>query len=121
MQILRTVSFVYTDRMEYVELTGKETSLEDTQDKTKRKQCVPLLHKSEANHDRSPDNNNGRQENAGTKLAEDNGGRRLQSNVCNEEQEHNETVSFAGELQINTHTSNHGNTKVGSVHETIWS
>lgn len=60
MQILRTVSIVYAARMQYVELTWKETSLEDTQDKTKRKQCVPLLDETEADHDRSPDNYNRR-------------------------------------------------------------
>jgi hypothetical protein len=50
MQILRTVSVAYIDRMECVELTWKETSLEDTQDKAKREQCVPLLDEAKANH-----------------------------------------------------------------------
>jgi hypothetical protein len=99
------------------QLTREETSLEDTENETERKQSMPLLDEPKADHDRPPDDDDGRQEDTGANLSQNNGGRRLKRDVCDEEQQDNETVSLAGELQVNTHTSHHGNTKVGPVHQ----
>jgi len=97
--------------------SGKETSLKDTKQKTKRNESVPLFNKTETNHDCSPDDDDCWQEDTGTKLAKHDGCRGLQSNVCDEEQQDDDAVALASELEVGTHTSYHGDTQVGPVHQ----
>lgn len=78
---------------------------------------MPLLHETEANHDCSPDDDNRRQEDTGTELAEYDCSRGLQSNICDKEQQDDDAVSLAGELEIGTHTGNHGDTQISPVHQ----
>ena len=78
---------------------------------------MPLLDETEADHNSSPDDDNRRQEDTRTKLAENDGGRGLQGDVCDEEQQDDDAVTLAGELKVGAHTSDHGNTQVGPVHQ----
>lgn len=55
--------------------------------------------------------------NARTDLADEDGGRRLEENVGDEEDQVGNVVSEIDEYEINTHSSNVGSTHVGSVHE----
>jgi len=78
---------------------------------------VPLLDKAEANHDGAPKYDNGRQKDSWAQLAEYNGGGRLESDIGDEEQQHDKTVAFTSEFEVDTHTGNHSDTKIRAIHE----
>ena len=69
------------------------------------------------NHDCSPDDDDCWEEDTGAELAKHDGCRGLQSNVCDEEQQYDDAVTLTSELKVGTHTSYHGDTQVGPVHQ----
>lgn len=75
----------HLERQRFARLTREESSLEDTQDKTKREKRVPLLDETKGNHDHTPDDDDGREKDTGAKLSEYDSGWWLKCNVCNEE------------------------------------
>ena len=70
----------------------EETSLKQAQNHTTRRQRSPVLRETHANHNSAPRNTQSREENARADLARENGGRRLENDVCDEEDEGNDRL-----------------------------
>jgi hypothetical protein len=95
----------------------EETSLEDSKDDAKGDQLVPLRDEAEANHGGSPKDGDGREECARSDLAQDDGGGRLQQDVGDEEDENDDRVAFSDELEVDAHSGDDCDTRVGAVHQ----
>jgi hypothetical protein len=74
---------------------GEETSLKETQDHTTRGQSSPVIRETHANHDGAPCYAQTCEEVARTNLAGENGGWRLEHDICDEEDEGHDRLRFA--------------------------
>lgn len=99
------------------EPTGKEASLEYTQEQSKVDQVSPVLNKAEANHSDTPDERYAWQENPRSNFSENDSGWWLQQHICYEENQDDDRISFADKDKINAHTSDDSDTQIGAIHQ----
>ena len=84
----------------------EEAGFEDTEEKTERNHDLPGLDKSEEDHDNAPENADSGQERTRADLAQNNGSRWLQEDVCEEEHQHDDRVALADQFEIDGHSGN---------------
>ncbi len=81
-------------RAQEVDTPWEEAGLQDTKNKPKSHQFSPVLYEAHSNHHGAPCDGNSREKVSRSKFANDNGGRGLEKDVGNEEDQHNGRLKF---------------------------
>ena len=123
-------------RAEEIDTAREEAGLEKTKHCSQGGKLTKVIDETHTDHDGAPECGDGCEVDAGTDLTDEDGGRGLEDDVGDEEDQvgnvlglcqriyllvpsrpRNTHVSEAGEIKLNTHTRNVGSTHVGPVHE----
>ena len=81
-------------------LTWEETGFKDTKNDTQRNHLVPLQYEGKAHVADTPENRDRGEENSWADFAQDDGCRWLQDNVGQEEDEGDDGISIADQIEI---------------------